>query len=406
MPQPARRLTHLRESFIREMTRLAIAHQAINLSQCFPDFDPPREVIDAAHAALDAGANQYGITWGSPALRQAIAAKMKRWYNLDFDPDQHITVTCGVTEAIADTLMSVVNPGDEVIIIEPFHEGYLPAVTFAGGTPRFVSLEPPAYALEPDKLRAAFNARTRAIILNSPHNPTGRVFTRAELERVAQLCQEFDVVAITDEIYEHITYDNLSHIPIATLPGMRERTVTISGFGKTFAATGWRLGYACALDPLSAALRTVHDFTTICAPVPLQAACVAALSLPDDYYVQLKRDYTARRDKIMAILEEVNFTARAPEGAYYVMADFGAWNPSPGSGQAFDGDDFALARWLPEHLGVAVVPGSCFYATPGLGKRAVRFAFAKKLETLEAAGERLRQRATDDYNGQQRMKRT
>lgn len=395
MVVPAQRLMGMRESFIREMTRLAMTHQAINLSQGFPDFDPPREVIDAAHRALDSGMNQYGITWGISPLREAIAAKMKRWYNLDFDPDQHITVTCGVTEAISATLMGIVNPGDEVIIIEPFHEGYLPAAKFTGATPRFVPLEPPTYTLDADKLRAAFNARTRAIIVNTPHNPTGRVFTRAELESIAQLCQEFNAVAITDEIYEHITYDQRPHIPLATLPGMRERTVTISGFGKTFAATGWRLGYACALDPLSTALRTVHDFTTICAPVPLQAACVAALSLPDAYYDQLKRDYTARREKMMAILEEAHLTAQAPEGAYYVMADFGAWNPSPGSGQVFDGDDFAFARYLPEHLGVAVVPGSSFYATPGLGKRTVRFAFAKKLETLEAAGERLRQRTVN-----------
>jgi len=387
MPVPAQRLANLRESFIREMTRLALKHDAINLSQGFPDFDPPRQVIDAAHRALDAGMNQYGITWGMPALRQAIAAKMKRWYDLDFDPDQHITVTCGVTEALAGALMGLVDPGDEVIIIEPFHEGYLPAVIFAGATPRLVSLEPPAYALDPDKLRAAFNPRTRAIIVNSPHNPTGRVLTRAELESIAQLCQEFDVVALTDEIYEHITYDDRAHIPLATLPGMRERTVTISGFGKTFAATGWRLGYACARAPLSTALRTVHDFTTICAPVPLQAACVAALNLPDAYYAQLKRDYAARRAKMMAILEDAELTAQPPEGAYYVMAHF--------NGAHFDGDDFGFARWMPEHYGVAVVPGSSFYATPGLGKKQVRFAFAKKLETLEAAGARLAHRMTD-----------
>ncbi len=384
MPVTAQRLGNMRESFIREMTRLAMTHQAINLSQGFPDFDPPREVIDAAHRALDSGMNQYGITWGLPALRQAISAKMKRWYGLDYDPDQHVTVTCGVTEAIRDALMGIINPGDEVIIIEPFHEGYLPAVVFAGATARFVPLEPPAYALDPLKLRAAFNARTRAILVNTPHNPTGRVFTRHELETIAQLCQEFDVVAITDEIYEHIIYNGNPHIPLATLPGMAERTITISGFGKTFAMTGWRLGYACALDPLSTALRTVHDFTTICAPVPLQAACVTALELPDAYYQQLTQDYSARRDKIMGILEEARLTARPPEGAYYVMADFSGWD--------FDGDDYALARHLPEHYGVAVVPGSSFYATPGMGKKMVRFAFAKKLETLEAAGARLRGR--------------
>lgn len=377
----AQRLTGMRESFIREMTRLALTYQAINLSQGFPDFDPPRPVLDAAHQALDSGMNQYGITWGMPSLRQAISAKMKRWYNLEFDPDQHITVTCGVTEAIRDALMAIISPGDEVIIIEPFHEGYLPAAIFAGATPRFITLDAPQYTLEPDKLRAAFNSHTRAIILNSPHNPTGRVLTLQELETVAQLCQQFNAVAITDEIYEHIIYNGRPHIPIATLPGMLERTITISGFGKTFAATGWRLGYACALDPLSTALRTIHDFTTICAPVPLQAACVAALGLPDTYYAQLKNDYTLRRSKMMSILEDAHFTAQAPEGAYYVMADFGAWG--------FVGDDFDFARYLPTKYGVAVVPGSSFYATPGMGKRSVRFAFAKKMETLEAAAARL-----------------
>jgi aminotransferase len=278
--------------------------------------------------------------------------------------------------------MALVDPGDEVIIIEPFHEGYLPEVIFAGGGPRFVALEAPGYALDPDRLRAAFNPRTRAIIINTPHNPSGRVFTRAELGAVADLCREFDVVAITDEIYEHIIYDDRRHLPLATLPGMAERTITISGFGKTFAATGWRLGYVCALDPLSTALRTLHDFTTICAPVPLQAACVAALALPDSYYDQLKRDYTARREKIMTVLDELHFTAHLPEGAYYALADFSAWN--------FAGDDFAFARMLPEKLGVAVVPGSSFYATPGLGRSTVRFAFAKKIETLDAAAARLR----------------
>jgi len=379
----AQRLTRIRESFIREMTRLAITHDAINLSQGFPDFDPPREVIEAAHRALDSGANQYTITWGMPALRQAIAAKMKRLYGLDFDPDQHITVTCGVTEAISATLMGLLNTGDEVIIIEPYHEGFAPAVVFAGGTPRFVPLEPPHYALDVDRLRAAFNSRTRAILINTPHNPTGRIFTRVELEGVAQLCHEFDVVAITDEIYEHIIYDGRQHVPPASVPGMAERTVTIGGFGKTFAVTGWRLGYACALNHLSDAVRTVHDFTTICAPAPLQAACAAALSLPDEYYRQLQSDYTARRETILSILREAGFIVQPPEGSYYVMADFGEWD--------FDGDDYAFARWLPAHRGVAVVPGSCFYGTLGKGQHVVRFAFAKKLETLNRAGERLLQ---------------
>lgn len=366
------------------MTRLAIKHQSVNLSQGFPDFDPPKEVVEAAHRALDEGMNQYTITWGSVALRQAIAAKMKRLYGLEYDPDQQITVTCGVTEALAVTVMSHVNPGEEVIIIEPFHEGYAPAVIFAGAMPRFVALEPPDYSLDLDALKAAFTSRTRAIIVNTPHNPTGHVFTRAELEGIARLCHEHDVLLISDEIYEHITYDCRPHIPPATLPGMAERTITISGFSKTFAMTGWRLGYACAPIPNSTALRTVHDYTTICAPAPLQAACVAALNLPDSYYQQLLEAYAERRAAMMSILRENELVALEPEGSYYVLADFSAWE--------FDGDDFAFARWLPAHLGVSVVPGSCFYGTPGKGHDTVRFAFAKKVSTLHAAGERLRKR--------------
>lgn len=380
----ASRLHMIRESFIREMTRLAITYGAINLSQGFPDFDPPREIIEAAHHALDNSGNQYTITWGTPVLRQAIAAKMKRWYNLNFDPDQHITVTCGVTEAILASLMSLLNTGDEAIIIEPYHEGYLPAIIFAGGTPRFVPLDPSDYSLDPVKLESAFNENTRAIIVNTPHNPTGRVFTRAELEAIARLCQKYNVVAITDEIYEHITYDEHVHIPLASIPGMAERTITISGFGKTFAMTGWRLGYACAPDFLSKALRTMHDFMTICAPAPLQAACAVALSLSEDYYSQLRIEYAKKRDMMISILHNSGFIAQPPEGAFYVMADFTQWD--------FDGDDFSFARWLPANLGIAVVPGSCFYGTRGMGKKTVRFAFAKKIETLRAAENRMMKR--------------
>ncbi len=377
----AQRLHMIRESFIREMTRLAITHNAINLSQGFPDFDPPREAIEAAQKALESGGNQYTITWGTLPLREAITAKMEKWYGLKFDPNEHVTVTCGVTEAILATLMGIINKGDEVIIIEPYHEGYLPAVVFSGGTARFVPLEAPDYTLNLDWLRDAFNERTKAIIVNTPHNPTGHVFTQDEMEGIAGLCQEFNVVAITDEIYEHITYDGLRHVPLASVPGMAERTVTISGLGKTFAMTGWRLGYACAMNPLSTILRTVHDFMTICAPAPLQAACAAVLQLPDTYYTQLQADYTARRAKMMSIIDKAGFSASAPQGSYYVMADFSNWD--------FDGDDYSFARWLPSNLGVAVVPGSCFYGTKGMGKKMVRFAFAKKLATLEAAEERL-----------------
>ncbi|MEN6615242.1 MAG: aminotransferase class I/II-fold pyridoxal phosphate-dependent enzyme [Syntrophorhabdus sp.] len=377
----AERLHMIRESFIREMTRLAITHNAINLSQGFPDYDPPREAIQAAHEALESGGNQYTITWGTAPLRQAIAAKMLKWYGLAFNPDEHITVTCGVTEAILATLMGVVNKGDEVIIIEPYHEGYMPAVVFAGGIPRFVPLTAPEYTLDLDVLRSAFNERTKAIIINTPHNPTGHIFTQRELEGIAELCQEFNTIAITDEIYEHIIYDGRPHIPLAGIPGMAGRTVTISGLGKTFAMTGWRLGYACALNPLSTILRTVHDFMTICAPAPLQAACAAVLNLPDEYYRQLATDYSERRDKMMSILHRAGFSAAPPEGAYYVLADFSGWD--------FDGNDYSFARWLPANLGVAVVPGSCFYGTKGMGKKTVRFAFAKKMSTLEAAEQRL-----------------
>ncbi len=378
----AQRLEDMRESFIRGMTRVAIKYNAINLSQGFPDYDTPPEVVEAAKRALGSGQNQYGITWGIAPLRQAIAAIMARLYGLKFDPDQEITVTCGVTEALSVIFMSLLDPGDEVIVIEPFHEGYLPQVKFPGGVPVFVPLEAPAYLLDAERVRAAITHRTKAIMLNTPHNPTGRVFTRKELEGVAGLCREFDLVAITDEIYDRIIYDGRQHIPIATLPGMAERTITVGGFGKTYAVTGWRLGYVCAQEPWIGAMRTVHDFTTICAPVPLQAACVAALELPESYYEQLTRDYTARRALIMPALEALHFKTHTPEGSYYAMADFSAWD--------FDGDDVAFAHWLPEHVGVAVVPGSCFYGTPGLGKTMVRFAFAKKMETLEAAVARMR----------------
>ena len=385
MLKTATRLNGMRESVIREMTRRAMAHGAINLAQGFPDFPPPIEILDAARQALNDGHNQYTITWGLRELRDRISAKMQNRYGLNYDPDRHISITCGVSEAIVASVMGVANPGDEVILIEPFHENYFPAVVFAQATPVFVPLEPPDYTLDPDRLRRAFSNRTRAIILNSPHNPTGRVFTRAELESVASLCREFGVVAITDEIYDHITYDDRPHIPLATLDGMFERTITISGLGKTFAVTGWRLGYACAPEPFATALRTVRDFMTICAPAPLQHAAATAMELPEAYYLQLVREYTERRARMMTILDENGFHARPPEGAYYVMSDFSGWG--------FEGDEFAFAHYLTEQVGVAVVPGSSFYFTKGLGHGLVRWAFAKKIETLEAVAERLKNKA-------------
>lgn len=379
---PAQRLATLNESVIREMTRLAQQHQALNLSQGFPDFDPPPEVTAAAAEALAGGHNQYSITWGSPRLRQQVAAKYARWYGLVVDPDAEVTITCGVTEAIIAALISLVNPGERVLIIDPSHENYLAGIRFAGAEPVWVSLRAPAFELDEAELRAAFSRRPKAIILNTPHNPTGRVFSRATLEQIAGLCLEYNTVAITDEIYEHIIYDGRSHVPLATLPGMAERTITVSGLTKTYATTGWRVGWAIAPPALANPLRTVHDFLTICAPTPLQEAAVTALKLPDTYYAEVLRAYHLRRDKMMAILEESGFRAWTPEGAYYVLADFTALQP--------DMDDVTFARWLTVEKKVAVVPGSSFYrGDVSLGRGLVRFAFPKRLETLEDARRRL-----------------
>ncbi len=385
---PAQRLTGLTESVIREMTRLAEAHNALNLSQGFPDFDPPRQVLAAATEALKSGYNQYAITWGSPRLRAALADKYARWYGMAVDPETDVTITCGVTEAIIAALLGVVDPGDRVVILEPAHENYLPGVLFAGGEPLWVPLSPPDFALDETRLRAAFARRPTAIIVNTPHNPTGRVFTRRELALIADLCIEHDTIAITDEIYEHILYDGREHVPPATLPGMAERTITISGLSKTYAATGWRVGWVIAPPALSNAVRTVHDFLTICAPTPLQEAASVALALPDDYYAGLIRAYTARREKMMTILKETGFRAAPPEGAYYVMADFSAVRPEVA--EQPPGDDVTFARWLTVEKKVAVVPGSSFYHDRALGRRLVRFAFPKRLETLEEAGRRLK----------------
>jgi aspartate/methionine/tyrosine aminotransferase len=392
---PAQRLTGLTESVIREMTRLAERHNALNLSQGFPDFDPPPQVLAAATKALQEGYNQYAVTWGSARLRAALADKYAGWYGMGVDAETDVTITCGVTEAIIAALLGVVDPGDRVIILEPAHENYLPGILFAGGEPLWVPLSPPDFTLDEARLRAAFTQRPRAIIVNTPHNPTGRVFSREELSLVADLCAQYDTIAITDEIYEHITYDGRQHLPPATLPGMAERTITTSGLSKTYAATGWRVGWVVAPPPLSNAVRTVHDFLTICAPTPLQEAAAIALALPDDYYAELARAYTARRDKMMAILEEAGFRAPPPEGSYYVMADFSAVRPDLADAGGVSGgargqeSDVAFARWLTVEKKVAVVPGSSFYHDPALGRRLVRFAFPKRLETLEEAGRRL-----------------
>ncbi len=368
------------ESVIREMTRLANLHGAVNLSQGFPDFAAPEEVKEAARRAISGDVNQYAITWGARSLRQAIAAKFTRLYGVPVDPEREVTVTCGSTEAMIATLLAVLDPGDEVVILEPFYENYGPDAILSGATPRFVKMRPPDWTFDRDEMRRAFSGRTRAIIVNTPNNPTGKVFTRDELLFIASLCREHDALAITDEIYEHILYDGAGHIPMATLPGMAERTVTINGMSKTYSVTGWRVGWAIAPPALTAAIRKVHDFLTVGAAAPLQEAGALALALPDEYYVALAAGYTRRRDRLLPILQRAGLRTHVPRGAYYVMTEI--------DGLGWE-DDVAFARHLVETIGVAVVPGSSFYHDPADGRRQVRFAFCKKEATLDEAERRL-----------------
>jgi len=377
--KPSHRAATFTESVIREMTRVARAHGAINLAQGFPDFAMPDAMKEAACAAIRGDVNQYAITWGSPALRLAIAEKYRRMYDFDVDPDQEITVTCGATEAMAATFLALIDPGDEVIIPEPFYENYGPDGILAGAHPVFVPLEPPRWVLDPDRLRRAFTPRTRALVLNSPHNPTGRVFTRDEISAVAALCIEHDVTVFTDDPYEYITYAGQHH-PIATWPGMRERTVTISSLSKTFSITGWRIGYAIASPEATSAIRKVHDFLTVGAPAPLQAAAAVGFAFDAEYFNHLSRDYRARRDLLGQALTDAGFRFTIPEGAYYFLADFS---------ELSDARDTEFSLWLAREIGIATVPGSSFYHDRDGGSRYVRFAFCKKIETLEAAAERL-----------------
>jgi aspartate/methionine/tyrosine aminotransferase len=366
------------------MTRLAQKHGAVNLSQGFPDFPAPDALKQAACDAILGDINQYAVTWGAKPLRDAIARDFSRRYGVAVDPDTQLTVCCGSTEAMMATMLAIVDPGDEVVVFEPYYENYGPDAVLSGATPRFVSLRwsdaTREWAYDSAELAAAFSNRTRAIIINTPNNPTGKVFTRTELEEIAALCRKWGAIAVTDEIYEHILYDDARHVPMASLEGMAERTVTINSVSKTFSVTGWRVGWTIGPPDITAAIRKVHDFLTVGAAAPLQAASAAALALPDDYYRDLAAHYRVRRDRLLGILQSAGFTCYAPRGAYYIMTDIAAFGFP---------DDVAFARHLVTDIGVAAVPGSSFYRDPASGRTKLRFTFCKKEDTLAAAETRL-----------------
>ncbi len=383
---PATRTTNFNQSMIREMTRLAMEHEAINLSQGFPDFDPPQAIVRAAVEAIRGEANQYTVTWGYPPLRQALAAQYTAQLGWPVDPDVHVCVVCGVTEGITTSLLALLNPGDELIILEPGHETFRPSALLAGAAAVPVVLDAPDYRIDADRLEAAVTPRTRALLLNTPHNPTGRVFDAQEMQTVAAFADRHDLILITDEIYDRILYDGRQHISPGSLDGLIERTVTIGGLGKSFAVTGWRLGYVIAREPLAAAIRAVHDYSTICAPTPLQAAAAVALNQPTDYWLQMREEYDERREVMLAMLRQAGFRAVRPEGSYYTMADYTAIDAPQAQWDAH-----RFARWLTTDVGVASVAGINFYTRDRekYGEGIVRFAFAKRIETLHAAGRRL-----------------
>ena len=368
------------ESVIREMTRLAFKHGAVNLSQGYPDFSAPAEIKQAAREAIDADINQYAITWGAKRFRDAIAAKFQRTQGVSLDPEREITVCCGSTEAMISSMLAIINPGDEVVVFEPFYENYGPDAILSGASPKYVKLKPPHWTFDPDELAAAFSANTKAIILNSPNNPTGKVFDRAELEQIRDLCVRWNVFAITDEIYEHMLYDGAEHTSIAAIEGMRDRTITINALSKTYCVTGWRVGWAIAAPEVTASIRKVHDFLTVGAAAPLQEAGARAMEFPASYYEKLARDYAVRRERLLGILSDAGFRCFKPRGAYYIMTDISAFGFP---------NDFAFAKYLVEEIGVAAVPGSSFFRDPADGKSILRFTFCKKEETLAAAAAKL-----------------
>jgi aminotransferase len=375
----SRRTRPFQESVIREMTRLHAEVGGVNLAQGLPDFDPPPELMAALRRAIDEGHNQYTFTWGDEAFRRTVAEKYRRFNAMTADPDTEVTITCGVSEAEVAAVLALTEPGDEVLILEPWYENYLPACVLAGARPRFVPMREPDYAIDFARLARAVNRRTRLLLLNTPGNPSGRVLTREELSEIARLCQRHGIVAVVDEIYEHIWYEGHRHVSLASLPGMEDRTVTLSGLGKTYAVTGWRVGWAVAAAPLTALVRKVHDYLTICAPAPFQEAGRTALALPDGYYEDLRRKYAARRDILLPALSRAGLSFTLPEGSYYVMVDAAphGWK-----------DDWAFVDFLARQVGVLAVPGSSFYARGG-GKTRARVNFAKKEETLREAARRL-----------------
>ena len=376
----SRKAQQFTESVIREMTRLALEHNAVNLAQGFPDFAAPEEVKEAAVRAIRADINQYAITWGAREFRRAVAERFRDDTGLEVDPEREITVCCGATETMIASLLAIVDPGEEVVVFEPYYENYGPDAIICGAVPRYVRLRPPDWTFDPQELAAAFTDRTRAVILNTPNNPTGKVFTHAELELIAEQCFCTNAYAITDEIYECLVYDGFRHISLATLPGMRERTITINALSKTYSVTGWRVGYAIAPPEVTNAIRKMHDFLTVGAAAPLQEAGATALRLPQTYYQKLCENYRMRRDRMLAGLDRVGFRCFQPHGAYYIMTDVSAFGFS---------NDVEFARYLVREIGVAVVPGSSFYRDPALGAQQVRFAFCKTEATLDEALRRL-----------------
>ena len=378
MPSTSERTSHFTESVIRRMTRVANEHGAINLSQGFPDFDPPEELLRAAERAGREGPHQYAVTWGAPTFRRALARKQSRFMGLPLDPDANFAVTCGSTEAMMAAMTTACNPGDKVVVFSPFYENYVADMVLTGATPIYVALRPPDFSFDPEELRRAFEQKPKALVLCNPSNPSGKVFTREELLFIARLAEEHDAFVITDEVYEHIVYAPHEHVYFASLPGMFERTISCSSLSKTYSITGWRLGYVVAAPGVIDSVRKVHDFLTVGAAAPLQEAAVAGLELPESYYGELRAAYAEKRELFLGYLDRAGLAYARPQGAYYVMVDVGefGWN-----------DDTAFCEWLAREVGVAAVPGSSFFREPI--RHLIRFHFAKQAATLRAAGERL-----------------